>query len=329
MAFEIAWRSLSATVVQSLLTRIILLLLLEEKTAQCDKCGKFFKNSHNVRNHQSRMHPGKPETFPYYCDKCGQGTHNLTAHRCIVPGEMHGSRRRRAPRSSLQSASAAANAGETLVDRSMPAELPPAPLVSSSPLTPKPDDRNLETPRVIGDTQVGVVSPETVDCRSSTATCGQSSDYRLGGLPAPPAVEVGITAASSHSVDRHSSARAVASHQQHADRYPSPVTQPFDRHLVPSAANVSFDHDSSQHLDRRLTTGARSSYGNPHHHHHPVTMPDVEPPYDRRVPPPFEHHLPVMAHQPPQQPAYSNLFAVDPLLQVQLRAANMMYRMDY
>ena len=52
-------------------------------------------------------------------------------------------------------------------------------------------------------------------------------------------------------------------------------------------------------------------------------------PYDRRMAmPSFQSQQPAMAHQPPQQPPYSNLFAVDPLLQ-QLRAANMMYRVDY
>ncbi len=297
----------------------------EEKVAQCDQCGKFFKNSHNVRNHQSRMHPGKPQPFAYYCDKCGQGAHSITAHRCIVPGEMHGSRRRRAPRNSqfassksaasaaaasvlaAAAAAAAAAVAETEGTSRMPEQLPmppSMPMGSPAPSTGT-EDPNRQTPRSSFDPQV--LSPRVVDYRSSNSASYQQSIQTCSSTsPVTAAAQIDCPPSSAKSSVHNS------------DRYMSPVgQQQFDRH-VPS----SFDpHARAQHLvDQHLAANVRMAY---HHSHHA----NQGPPYDRRVLPSFEHHLPAMAHQPPQQPPYSNLFAVDPLLQ--LRAANVMYRMDY
>jgi len=264
-----------------------------------------------VRNHQSRMHPGKPEQFPFYCSKCGQGTHSLTSHRCIRPGEMHGSRRRRAPRNVIFPPSFNASVGLVATSEAVStATLSPA-VLHTSP-APERDDQqeNVATP-------VNVAS-QVVDC--SPAVSSMSSDSR------PPSLQpLDCNVANSRLIDQQSEVPShVISHlsspsSQSEVRYPStPSTQSFDRHAVP------FDHLSSAMTLDRHQHGSRPSY------HHPAqSLAASELPYDRRMASSFQSQQPAVAHQPPQQPPYSNLFAVDPLLQ-QLRAANMMYRgVDY
>lgn len=57
----------------------------EERSVQCEMCGKFFKNRHNVHNHQMRMHLVQMREgmgpFPYFCEKCGEGFAHLGSHR--------------------------------------------------------------------------------------------------------------------------------------------------------------------------------------------------------------------------------------------------------
>ena len=296
----------------------VVFLNAEEKTAQCDQCGKFFKNSHNVRNHQSRMHPGKPEQFPFHCSKCGQGTHSLTAHRCIKPGEMHGSRRRRAPRNVayLPSVSTSSTVSAAMLE-GFPVEAPSPAAMHLSPPPKREDQPNESVPM----TSVNMTS-QAVDCSPVPKTL--SSDSR------PPSLQpLDCNVASSRLVDQPADIQShminhLSSPSSQSDvHYPStPTTQSgFDRHPAP------FDHLSgAMSLDRhQLNSGiGRMSY----HHSAQSLAASTELPYDRRMAPHFQSQQPAVAHQPPQQPPYSNLFAVDPLLQ-QLRAANMMYRVDY
>jgi len=290
---------------------LLLVVSAEEKTAQCDQCGKFFKNSHNVRNHQSRMHPGKPEQFPFVCSKCGQGTHSLTAHRCIRPGEMHGSRRRRAPKNVLYP--------------------PPPSMITSTASVPASDDNNTATtspatvhpsPPSNRDDWLGenVQTPVSVTSQaadSSLATRSLSSESR------PPSLQpLDCNVANSRIVDQPSELQSrVVSHLS------SPSLQ-SDVHYPSTLASQAYDRQAFDHLSTAMPLDrhqlSRSSY------HHPAqSLAAGElPPYDRRMAPSFQSQQPAVAHQPPQQPPYSNLFAVDPLLQ-QLRAANMMYRVDY
>ena len=284
----------------------------EEKTAQCDQCGKFFKNSHNVRNHQSRMHPGKPEQFPFYCSKCGQGTHSLTSHRCIRPGEMHGSRRRRAPRNFIFPPPVNTSTISVAVPDAVSMATPTSTATHLSPPLQRDDQLSENVP-----TSVNMAS-QAVDCSPIVKTV--SSDSR------PPSLQpLDCNVASSRLTDQHSEMQShvidhLSSPSSQSDvHYPSTPTQSFDRHAV------SFDHlSSAMPQDRQLGSGiSRTSY-----HHSAQSLAASELPYDRRMAPSFQSQQPAVAHQPPQQPPYSNLFAVDPLLQ-QLRAANMMYRIDY
>jgi len=288
----------------------IVYLHAEEKTAQCDQCGKFFKNSHNVRNHQSRMHPGKPEQFPFFCSECGQGTHSLTAHRCIRPGEMHGSRRRRAPRSATFSSPVTTSVSAAISEGVSVATPPPPALMRLSPLLKQDDQLGENFP-----TSVNMTS-QAVDC-SATVRSVSSESRPESRQP------LDCNVASSRLVDQHSEMHShVINHlpspsSQSDVHYPStPASQSFDRHAVP------FDHLSiAMPLDRH-------GISRPSYHHSAQSLAASELPYDRRMAPSFQSQQPAVAHQPPQQPPYSNLFAVDPLLQ-QLRAANMMYRVDY
>jgi len=289
-------------------------LCAEEKTAQCDQCGKFFKNSHNVRNHQSRMHPGKPEQFPFYCSKCGQGTHSLTAHRCIRPGEMHGSRRRRAPRNVIFPPSLNTSTVSTAISEDVSASSPPpAPVTHLSPPLQQDDQLGENIPTSVN------TPNQAVDCSSVVRTT--SSDSRP-----PSLLPLDCNVPSSRIVDQRSEVQShtadhLSSPSSHSDvHYPSTsATQLFDGHAVP------FDHlSTAMPVDRRQLS---SGISRPSYHHSAQLLAASELPYDRRMAPSFQSQQPAVAHQPQQQPPYSNLFAVDPLLQ--LRAANMMYRVDY
>jgi len=258
------------------------------------------------------MHPGKPEQFPFYCSKCGQGTHSLTAHRCIRPGEMHGSRRRRAPRNVVFPPSFNASVGLPAT-ASVPTATTPPTSEHLSP-APKQDDQHEKVPSSVN------VSSQAADCSPPVSSVNSESR--------PPSLQpLDCNVANSRLVDQQSEMQShvmshVSSPSSQSDvHYPStPSTQSFDRPAVP------FEHlPVPMTLDRhQLGSGiSRPSY------HHPVqSLAASDLPYDRRMAASFQSQQPAVAHQPPQQPPYSNLFAVDPLLQ-QLRAANMMYRVDY
>jgi len=322
------------------LTFNIVKLHAEEKTAQCDQCGKFFKNSHNVRNHQSRMHPGKPEQFEFQCSKCGQGTHSLTAHRCIRPGEMHGSRRRRAPRNAVYPPSflASASLTATTLEADVAALATSAPAIGHVSPSLKQDDQH-------DSAATASSSVNVVDCSPTASTAATQS--RPPSLQQPLDCNVGSRSDSrvtdqssmqiSHGVSHLSS--PGTSQQSDSIHYLSPQTSSsqsaFD-HRGPSLApfDPQLTGATGMTLDRHLFGGGvssgvsvgRSSY----HATQSLSTPAAMSEYDRRLvaPPSFQSQQPAVAHQPPQQPPYSNLFAVDPLLQ-QLRAANVMYRVDY
>lgn len=157
---------------------------------------------------------------------------------------------------------------------------------------------------------------------------------------------------SSNTVDRSSVASMAQSQASlHADRYMSLVGAGFDRRAIPppSTTPTSAPYDPQNLIDRHLAAAA-AARGYVHHSTPPVSgstgiqgsspglVNAADGSFDRRGAanpggafdhPHHHHQLPAMAHQPPQQVPYSNLFAVDPLLHAQLRAANMMYRMDY
>jgi len=320
---------LTATFSCRLCSRCVVNLRVEEKTAQCDQCGKFFKNSHNVRNHQSRMHPGKPEQFAFYCSKCGQGTHSLTAHRCIRPGEMHGSRRRRAPRNAVFpppsfTASASLVATSEGVSTATP---PPAVAHLSPPL--KQDDQH--------DTVTAASSVNVVVCSPAVNSVSPATESRP---PSLQPLDCNVGSGSSRLADHSSMQSHVISHQ-----LSSPSSQQSDVvHYPPQTSSAqSFEaHRHSLPFDQQLSTAAAMTLdrhpaggGAGMSRYHPaqsLAAATAMSEYDRRMAAAatgsFQSQQPAVAHQPPQQPPYSNLFAVDPLLQ-QLRAANMMYRVDY
>ena len=263
------------------------------------------------------MHPGKPEQFPFYCSQCGQGTHSLTAHRCIRPGEMHGSRRRRAPRNVIFQPSVNKPGSLATMSEDISVATSPQSAMQQSPPS-QHDDR-------IGDsvqTSAGSVTSQAVDCSPLARTV--SSNSRPPSLQ-PLDCNVGSSRLEDQRFEMQSN---VISHlsspsSQSADgHYPStPAPQLFDRH-----AAVAFDHlPTSMPLDRHQL--GSSGISRPSYHHPVQSLAGGELPYDRRMAASFQSQQPAVAHQPPQQPPYSNLFAVDPLLQ--LRAANMMYRVDY
>lgn len=92
------------------------------------------------------MHPGKPEQFPYFCSKCGQGTHSLTAHRCIRPGEMHGSRRRRAPKNFIYPPSVSTSAAPASEGNNAATTSPSAMHLSPPPKRDDYQSENVRTP---------------------------------------------------------------------------------------------------------------------------------------------------------------------------------------
>lgn len=267
------------------------------------------------------MHPGKPESFPFYCDKCGQGAQSLTGHRCIVPGEMHGSRRRRAPRTGPVGSIAAEGAVEA-------AEQPSTAATSSSPTQSCPIVEELPRGKRRSAIAPPVTNSDVVNCRALAAIVSESSNHRSSGH-LPPVV----SSIESPVEQRHSS--SLTSPSQHTDQF----------QLLTPATHLSFDPHSAAHhvVDRHVSSTVPSSYSHPNHqqlhhqqqtHNHQPTasMRGVETSlYERRnAPSSLEHHSPAVAHQPLQhQPPYSNLLAVDPFLHAQLRAANMMYRMDF
>lgn len=251
------------------------------------------------------MHPGKPEQFPFHCSKCGQGTHNLATHRCIRPGEMHGSRRRRAPRNVVHPPPT--NTVTSDADPSLQS-------VVVVRVKKAPCDQHDE--RLSENVPTSTTS-QAVDCSAVVKTMSPESR--------PPSLQpLDCIVASSRLMDQTSD---IASHV--INPLSSPNSQSEVHYNPATSATQSFDRSfnqlsSANPLDRHQLVG-RHSY---HHHGLAQSQAGAELPYDRRMPPSFQSQQPAMAHQPPQQPPYSNLFAVDPLLQ-QLRAANMMYRVDY
>jgi len=252
------------------------------------------------------MHPGKPEQFPFYCSKCGQGTHSLTAHRCIRPGEMHGSRRRRAPKNAVCLPSVNTSTSSVSVSEVV------STATVSPPATQMRDDVASENVR----TPVSVTS-QAAD--SSPVVRTGSSESRPPSLQpldcnvvSSRLVNQPSELQGSHAINQMSSPCS----QSDVPFTSTPESESYDRH------GVVFDHlSTAMPLDRHQL--GRLSY-----HHAGQSVAGSEPPFDRRMAPSFQSQQPAVAHQPPQQPPYSNLFAVDPLLQ-QLRAANMMYRVDY
>ena len=251
------------------------------------------------------MHPGKPEQFPFFCSKCGQGTHSLTAHRCIRPGEMHGSRRRRAPKNvvcppSLNTSTASVLESEV----NNVAATSPASVRLSPP--PKRDDWESEN----------VPTPVSATSQAGDSSLPVRSESR------PPSLQpLDCNVANSRIVDQPSE---IQSHV--IGHLGSPSSQSDVHYPSTPASQAAYDRQTFDHLSSAVALDrhqlSRPSY------HHPAQAAAGELSYDRRIAASFQSQQPAMAHQPPQQPPYSNLFAVDPLLQ-QLRAANMMYRVDY